>query len=111
MAAVFETPEVPTVGTTPQTVAACATGQQVQLLSCVAFNRDSAARTLTLKKTGGTVTPLELAKVTLEPSERKSMMEAPCYGLDGNGEAFTIESDATAATTEPCVHAVALKVS
>ena len=111
MAPVFETPEVPTVGTTPQTVASCSTGQQVQLLSCFAFNRDSATRTLVLKKAGGSISPLELGKVTLEPGERKSMMEAPCYGLDGNGEAITIESDATAATIEPCVHAVAFKVS
>lgn len=111
MAAVFETPEVPTVGTTPQTVVSCSTGQQVQLLACTATNRDSVTRTMILKKVGGTITPFEVSRVTIEPGERKSMMVAPCEGLDGNGESFTIESDATAATTEPFVHAVAFKVS
>ncbi len=110
MAARFETPEVPTVGTTPQTVMTIGAAEQCQLLSVQAVNRDTAARTLTLKKTGGTITPITLDVVALAPGERKSMMSSPCYGLDSNGEAFTIESDATAATTEPYVHAVGFKV-
>lgn len=110
MAALFDTPEIPTVGTTPQIAMACAAGQQVQLLEAFAINRDTATRTLTLKKTGGAVTPITLAVKTLAAGERGSMMEAACYGLDADAEDFTIESDATAATTEPVVHFVGFKV-
>ena len=110
MAARFETPEVPTVGTTPQTVLTVGASEQCQVLAVVGWNRDTATRTLTLKKTGGAVTPFPLGSATLAAGEVRNVLLAPCVGLDGNGEAITVESDATAATTEPCVHAVGFKV-
>ncbi len=110
MAARFETPEVATVGTTPQTVLSVGAAEQCQILSVYAWNRDTATRVLTLKKTGGTITPFTFPAITLAAGERRNILDAPCVGLDGNGEALTVESDAAAATTEPAVHAVGFKV-
>lgn len=106
----FVTPEVPTVGTTPQTLMSTGVSEQIELIAVYGWNRDSATRTLTLKKAGGTITPFTLGVRTLAPGEIANIMDAAAAGLDGNGESFTIESDATAATTEPAVHAVGFKV-
>jgi len=102
MAATFVGGEIVTVGTTPQTaVAAPVASAQKQVLSLLAWNRDSVSRTITAKKVGGTVTET-IGSVVLAAGLRGQLIEA-CVVLDGTGESITVESDATAATTEPVV--------
>lgn len=109
MAAAFQGGEVVTVGTTPQTaVAAPGAGEQKQVLSLLAINRDSAQRTITAKKVGGTVTET-IGTVLLAAGLRGQLIEGSVV-LDGTGETITVESDATAATTEPVVDVAVFKI-
>ena len=109
MAAVFQAAEVVLTGTTPVTaVVAPGASEQKQVLSILAWNRDSAERTITAKKLGGTAT-VEIGKVTLAAGLRGQLVQA-CVVLDGTGESVTVESDATAATTEPVVDCASFKI-
>jgi hypothetical protein len=109
--AVFEGPEVDTVGTTPQTlVTAPSSGEQKEVFSIIGWNRDSASRTLVAKKVGGSVTPIEVGKAVLDAGARGQLLTAGAVVLDGTGESITVESDATAATSEPRIHAAVFKV-
>ncbi len=109
MAAAFIGAEVALTGTTPVTaVSAPGASEQKQVLSILAHNRDTTDRTITAKKVGGTAT-VEIGKVTLASGLRGQLIQA-CVVLDGTGESITVESDATAATTEPIVDSAAFKV-
>lgn len=112
MAAVFESDEKATTGTTPVTlVAAPGASEQKQVLSLAAWNRDTVTRTLIAKKVGGEVTPFEIARATIEANGHAELLgSARCVVLDNTDETITIESDATAATTEPLVHYAGFKV-
>jgi len=102
MAAAFQGGEVVLTGTTPVTaVAAPGASAQKQVLSLLAINRDSTSRTITAKKVGGTVTET-IGSVVLTAGLRGQLIESSVV-LDGTGETITVESDATAATTEPVV--------
>ena len=109
MAAAFIGGEVALTGTTPVTaVSAPGASEQKQVLSLLAINRDSASRTITAKKVGGTVTEI-IGSVVLAPGLRGQLVQA-CVILDGTGETITIESDATAATTEPVIDCASFKI-
>jgi hypothetical protein len=109
MAAAFQGGEVVTVGTTPQTaVAAPGASEQKQVLSLLAINRDSVSRTITAKKVGGTVTET-IGSVVLAAGLRGQLIQASVV-LDGTGESITVESDATATTTEPVVDVAVFKI-
>jgi hypothetical protein len=107
----FEGPETDTVGTTPQTlVSAPGSGEQKEIFSIIAWNRDTVSRTLLAKKVGGSVTPIEVGKVTLDSGARGQLLGGGAVVLDGTGESLTVESDATATTNEPRIHASVFKV-
>jgi hypothetical protein len=109
MAATFIGGEVVLTGTTPVTaVSAPGASEQKQVLSLLAINRDSVSRTITAKKVGGTVTET-IGSVVLAAGLRGQLIEA-CVVLDGTGETVTVESDATATTTEPVVDVAVFKV-
>ena len=109
MAAAFQGDEVVLTGTTPVTaVAAPGASEQKQVLSLLAINRDSTTRTITAKKVGGTVTET-IGSVVLSAGLRGQLIEASVV-LDGTGETITVESDATAATTEPVVDVAVFKI-
>jgi hypothetical protein len=110
MAASFIGGEVALTGTTPVTVvAAPGAGAQRQVLSLLAINRDSTSRTITAKKVGGTVTET-IGTVVLAAGLRGQMVEGSVV-LDGTGETITVESDATAAATEPVVDVAVFQVA
>jgi len=109
MAAAFIGGEIALTGTTPVTVvSAPGASEQKQVLSLLGINRDSAQRTITAKKLGGTVTET-IGSVVLAAGLRGQLIEA-CVVLDGTGETITVESDATAATTEPVVDVAVFKI-
>jgi len=109
MTAVFQGGEVALTGTTPVTaVAAPGASEQKQVLSLLAHNRDTTDRTITAKKLGGTVT-VEIGKVVLASGGRGQLVQASVV-LDGTGETITVESDATAATTEPVIDVSVFKI-
>lgn len=110
MTAVFQGGEVVLTGTTPVTVvAAPGASEQKQVLSLFAINRDTAARIFTTKKLGGTVTET-LSVVTLAAGLRGQLLQPACCVLDGTGETITVETDATAATTEPVIDVSVFKI-
>ena len=103
--------EVALNGTTPQTaVTAPGASEQKQVLSLWAINRDSTTRTITAKKlkTAGSVS-ITIGKVTLDTLLRGQLIQASVV-LDDTDETITVESDATAATTEPIVDVAIFKV-
>ena len=109
MAAVFDSDEKALTGTTPvDLVPDPGASSQSQLLLFSAWNRDNATRTITAQKTGGTISPMELGSTTLVAGGRGVI---PISGaIVENGQKIQAKSDATAATTEPAVHASWFKI-
>ena len=104
MAAVFVGGEVPLTGTTPVTVVpAPAGGKQREVLSLLGVNRDTAQRTLIAKKlkTAGSVS-FEIGRAVIAAGLRAQLLLGTVV-LDDTDETITVETDATAATTEPIV--------
>jgi hypothetical protein len=112
MAAVFESSEVATNGAVAVTlVGAPGSGEQKEVFSVPAWNRDTATRTLTLRKVGGAVSPFDISVTTIEAGQKADLLGAArAIVLDFTGETITVVSDATAATAEPLVHYAAFKV-
>ena len=103
MAAAFHGYEIPTVGVTPQTaVAAPGTSNWAEVIALNVWNRDTTPRTIIAKKVGGTVTPLELGRVAVGAG-LNGLIPFGATVIEGTAESITVESDATAATTEPVV--------
>ena len=111
MAAAFVGGESALTGTTPVTVvAAPAGGKQREVISLYVLNRDSTSRTVVAKKlkTAGSVS-FELGRAVLAAGLRGQLLSAAVV-LDATDETITVESDATAATTEPIVDAAVFEV-
>lgn len=104
MAAVFATTDLALTGATPvDFVPDPGASNQSELLLFTVWNRDTVTQTITVQKTGGTVTPMELGTITLATLTRGVV---PISGaVVTNGQKIQALLPGAHTTTAPACHA------